>query len=175
LRIVLDLEAAQMPQSRQRGIGRYSLALAQALLRHRGPHEILVALNGMYSGTVDATLEQLDGLVARKDVRIWHSAQPAQAPANAQEKRAMQLVREAFFASLDADVVHVSSVFPFGPFSLPTVGGGRARHRTSVTLYDLIPHLRRDVYLRDPQAAEAYDEQLAQLRRADLWLAISES
>src|SRR4051812_45632092 len=87
----------------------------------------------------------------------------------------MQLVRESFFASLEADVVHVSSMFPFGPYSFPSVGGAHARHHTSVTLYDLIPHIRSDVYLRDEQAARSYELQLAQLRRADLWLAISES
>ncbi|WP_203564006.1 hypothetical protein [Deefgea sp. CFH1-16] len=47
MRIVIDLQGAQSA-SRHRGIGRYSLALAQAMVRNRGEHEILIALNGMF-------------------------------------------------------------------------------------------------------------------------------
>ena len=48
MRIVIDLQGAQN-ESRYRGIGRYSLSLAQALARNRGHHEICLALNGAFS------------------------------------------------------------------------------------------------------------------------------
>ena len=46
MRIVIDMQGAQT-DSRKRGIGRYTLGLAKALLRNRGEHEILLVLNGL--------------------------------------------------------------------------------------------------------------------------------
>ena len=40
MRIVIDLQGAQT-ENRFRGIGRYSLSLAQAIVRNRGDHEII--------------------------------------------------------------------------------------------------------------------------------------
>ena len=45
MRIVLDLQACQ-GSSKHRGIGRYSMALAQAMLRRGGEHDFRVVLNG---------------------------------------------------------------------------------------------------------------------------------
>src|SRR5437868_15287494 len=80
LRVVIDLEAAQSPQSRHRGIGRYSLALAREMLlqgRERG-HEFIVALNGTYEGTVAPLRELLDGFVRQSNIVSWHATLPAQ-------------------------------------------------------------------------------------------------
>ncbi|HUR89851.1 MAG TPA: glycosyltransferase [Ramlibacter sp.] len=175
MRIVIDLEAVQSPMSRNRGIGRYSMALAKGMLRQRRNHEIIVALNGMYAESLPAIYEALDGMVPHHDLRTWHASVPPRIPADAGERRAYERVRSAFFDSLDADVVHVASLFEHDPLSFTTIGAGSARHRTAVTLYDLIPHINRDVYLPSEQAARHYDDKLEHLRRADLWLAISES
>ena len=53
MRIVIDLQGAQS-ESRFRGIGRYSLSLTQAILRHGVGHEIIIALNGMFPDTIEA-------------------------------------------------------------------------------------------------------------------------
>jgi hypothetical protein len=45
MRIVIDLQGAQT-ESRFRGIGRYSLSLALALVRQKGHHEVLITLSG---------------------------------------------------------------------------------------------------------------------------------
>ena len=45
----------------------------------------------------------------------------------------------------------------------------------AVTLYDLIPHIYADIYLHPTGSAPVYYERLDNLKRADLWLAISES
>ena len=52
MRIVLDLQACQSP-SRLRGIGRYSLELAKAMARAPRGHEIVIAMNGALSDTVE--------------------------------------------------------------------------------------------------------------------------
>jgi glycosyltransferase involved in cell wall biosynthesis len=175
LRIVIDLQAAQSPQSRNRGIGRYATALARAMLREGSRHEFVVALNGMYEDTVLPVREALEGLIPQQNIVTWHAAIPPRLPASAKSREPYERIRQAFFDSLKPDFVHVASLFEFGELSLASIPGTEAKHRTAVTLFDLIPHIHRDLYLRTDGAIHDYDLKLAQLKRADLWLAISES
>jgi glycosyltransferase involved in cell wall biosynthesis len=177
LRIVIDLQAAQSPGSRHRGIGRYSIALARAMLRHRGGHEILIALNGMFADTIAPLREAFAGLLPAGDIRVWHAAIPPLPVAGAapHQRHAAELVREAFLASLDADIVHVASMFESGMYAVSGSTRPPRGPRTAVTLYDLIPHIYPDIYLPTPQAALEYKEKIAHLCNADLWLSISES
>ena len=46
---------------------------------------------------------------------------------------------------------------------------------TALIVQDLIPHLHRSVYLDAPGVTAWYDDKLAQVRNADLLLAISEA
>jgi hypothetical protein len=48
MRIVIDLQSAQT-LSRHRGIGRYSLSLAKAMIEKGTGHEFILALNGRMS------------------------------------------------------------------------------------------------------------------------------
>ena len=46
MRIVIDLQGAQT-ESRFRGIGRYSIAIARGIIRNNSRHEIFIALSAM--------------------------------------------------------------------------------------------------------------------------------
>jgi len=175
LRIVIDLEAAQSHHSRNRGIGRYSTALARAMVRQKGPHEILVALNGAYPDTIAEVRSAFDGLLPQSSILVWHATQPVRMPESPEQRAACEAVRAGFFDSLNADIVHVASPFESDPHACGTIGVHPSRHRTAATLYDLIPHIYADVYLKPPAAAAAYYGRFDNLKRADLWLAISES
>jgi len=52
MRIVLDMQGAQT-ESRLRGIERYTISLAEAIVKNRGEHEIILVLNGLFTKTVD--------------------------------------------------------------------------------------------------------------------------
>jgi glycosyltransferase involved in cell wall biosynthesis len=177
MRIVIDLQAAQSPGSAQRGIGRYSVQLAKAMLRHRGAHEIIIALNGMYPDTIGPLRAMFRGLMDERDIRVWHATAPplpvAGPPVDYRE--AAHKVRDRFMASLRPDIVHVTSMFEAGAFSCVGTPTDDDRPRTAVTLYDLIPHIYADIYLASPQVARDYAAKIENLCRADLWLAISES
>ena len=177
MRILIDLQAAQSPDSRHRGIGRYSIALAKAMLRNRGDHEILIALNGMFADTIAPLRETFSALVAVDDIHVWHATVPplAMAHAPAAQRQAAERVREAFLASLKPDIVHVSSIFESSGYAVTSVHGQADGPLTAVTLYDLIPHIYPEIYLDTPQAERNYQEKIGHLRLADLWLAISES
>lgn len=51
MRIVIDLQGAQT-ESRFRGIGRYSIAIARGIIRNNSLHEIFIALSAMLDESI---------------------------------------------------------------------------------------------------------------------------
>ncbi len=178
MRIVVDLQAAQSTGSRNRGIGRYSLSLALAMVRNRGEHEILIALNGLFAETIEPIRAVFEGLLPQENIHVWSTLAPVARLdyANEWRRQSAELVREAFFGSLKPDMVHVSSLFEgLGDDAVTSIGVLSNTIPTAVTLYDLIPYIYRKPYLENPAVEKWYLEKIQHLQRADLWLAISES
>lgn len=177
MRIVIDLQAVQ-GGSRQRGIGRYAQSLALAIARHRGQHEIILAVNGVFTEAIDAIYADFADLLPPENIRLWQTPAPVTHldPANTWRRSAAELLREAFLASLNPDVVLVGSLFEgFDNNVVCSIGKFSASLPTAVILYDLIPLINRETYLSNPLVQAWYDNKLADLQRADLLLAISES
>jgi glycosyltransferase involved in cell wall biosynthesis len=178
MRIVIDLQGAQ-GASRHRGIGRYSLSLAKAMVRNRKDHEVLIALNGMFPDSIEPIRGAFDDLLPQSNIRVWEAAGPTNphGAENGWRRRAAELIREAFLASLQPDVVHITSIFEgFYDDAVHTIGLLSNRFPTAVTAYDLIPLMQSQIYLDpDPGYASFYRERLGYLKQAKLFLAISES
>lgn len=177
MRIVIDLQAAQSSGSRNRGIGRYSLSLAQAMVRQRGEHEVLIALNGMFADSVEPIRAAFEGLLPQKNILVWEAFAPVAhaSKSNDWRRKVAEALREEFLASLEPDFVHVSSLFEgLGDDAVTSIGTS-CKLPTAVTLYDLIPYIHQTPYLMDAGVRAWYFEKIEQLLRADLWLAISES
>ncbi|MDX2352681.1 glycosyltransferase [Stutzerimonas xanthomarina] len=178
MRIVIDLQAAQSAASANRGVGRYSLSLALAMARNRGEHEVLVALNALFPETIEPIREAFAGLLPPDNIRVWNVVGPVSELNSEADwpRKSAEIGREAFLSSLRPDVVHVSSLFE-GLIDDAVTSVGVLSHNipTAVTLYDLIPYIHRKPYLENPEVERWYLDKLEQLRRADLWLAISES
>ncbi|WMT47189.1 MAG: glycosyltransferase [Acidithiobacillus caldus] len=176
MRIVIDLQGAQSA-SRHRGIGRYSLQFATALARNGKRHEIFIALNAVFADTIEPIRAAFAGLLPPERIVVWEAPGPVSGmdPANTQRRRAAERVREAFLASLRPDWVVVTSLFEGLIDDTVTSIGRQVQLPTAVVLYDLIPLIYRDVYLRDPVTERWYLEKLDHLRRADRLLSISET
>jgi len=178
MRIIVDLQAAQTESSRNRGIGRYSMALLKAMAARPRGHELHVVLNRHFSDSVEAIREELAPLISQDNIHVWSPAstlRPAAQPLGARGQ-ADELLREAFVASLQPDVVHITSLFEgLGDVASGSIGRFSLRFKTAVTLYDLIPFIHRKLYLPDASVARWYLSKAAHLRRADLLLGISES
>lgn len=177
MRIVLDVQGAQTA-NRLRGIGRHTEALTKALLRQAQGHDVHIALNGRFSETVEPLRAAFDGLLPQERIHVWEAPGPVSDldPGNAWRRRVAERLREAFLMSLRPDVVHISSLFEgLGDDAVTSIGTLAADPPTSVTLYDLIPLLHRETYLSDPNCEAWYERKIGHLRRARLWLAISES
>ena len=175
MRILIDLQGAQT-ESRFRGIGRYSLSIAQAIARNAGGHEVWLALSGAFPGSIADIRAAFAGLVPPERIRVFAVPQPVaeQEPVNEWRARAAEHIRAHFLLELQADVVLVSSLFEgYVDDAVTHIGPATPGTRTVAILYDLIPYLRPDVYLPTAILRQYYERKIASLRRADLLLSIS--
>ena len=179
MRIVIDLQGAQTTSSRDRGIGRYSLASSKALAKLRGPHELIIALNGAFPETIEPIRQAFDGLLPPENIVVWNALRPVNGfdESSANRKYISELVREAFFESLNPDIVHLSSLFEgFDDDAVHSIGLHSRNYITSLNFYDLIPLLQSNIYLDpNPLFKKLYFEKIEYLKSADIFLAISES
>ncbi len=172
MRIVLDLQGVQTA-SRFRGIGRYSLELAKAIVANRGTHEVIIALNSLFPETIEPIRATFDCFLPQENIRSWSAPGPVWDldPANVSRRKVAERLREAFLASLEPDIVHISSLFEgYGDDAVTSIGEFAPDLPTAVTSYDLIPLTSPD---QNRAFQEYYARKLKYFRRADLWLGIS--
>lgn len=179
MRIVVDLQGAQNG-SRFRGIGRYTVAFTKALIRQAqsGGHEVVLALNGLFPETIEPIRKTFDSMLAQEHIVVWHALSPVHFldAANDARRTTSEVLREAFLASLNPDVVIVSSLVEGAGDNVVTSVGSFSRSvRTAVILYDLIPLLYEKEYLADKRVKAWYSNKIDHMKQADLWFAISES
>jgi len=176
MRIVLDLQGAQT-ESRHRGVGRYTMALARGIIRNAGDHEVWVGLTAGLPDTLSPIRAALADILPENRVVIWNTVAPTGDihAINDGRRAQAQVVREAFLASLEPDIVHCSSaVEGYVVNSVTSIHRHFQGPLTAAALYDLIPLVDRARYLHDRGIERWYRQRLAELRRADLLLAISE-
>ncbi len=161
MRIAIDLQACQA-SSKNRGIGRYSLSLAKFMVRERGEHEIHLLLNAKFRDTIEPIKLAFNGLLPSSAIHIWNSD-------------GLNTL-EFLISQLQPDFFHISSLFE-GYYDdaethiLPASLGVPL----AVTVYDLIPWLFPKTYLSSPAYRQWYQGKLAALKKADLFLTISDS
>lgn len=177
MRIVIDMQGAQT-ESRFRGIGRYALSFAQGIVRNRGEHEVILALSGLFPDTIEFIRTAFDGLLPQENIRVWYAPGPIAEgyTENNARREVAELIREAFLASLQPDVTHVSSLFEgYCDDAVTSIGRFDQSTPVSVTLYDLIPLLNPDHYLKpNPSYSKYYWRKVDHLKQASVLLSISE-
>lgn len=179
MRLLIDMQGAQSSGSRRRGIGRYSLAISRELCRMAGGRtdlSVSLLLNSAFPDAVAELRQTFRGLVDPAAIHVWvpppHVTE-LEAPLAMLDAAAM--VRSAAIAAIAPDAVLVTSLFEgLGDPAVITVNDTPGPI-TAVVLYDLIPLIQDRRYLANPDVARFYYRRLKQMRRADLWLAISES
>jgi len=178
MRIVLDLQGAQT-ESRYRGIGRYTLSLAKAIIRNSGDHEVLLVLNGLFQESIPNIRSEFACILPSENIHVWHAAGPVNdSNMNNQWRReAAELLREAFIQSLSPDVIHIPSFFEgYIDNAVTSIGLFDKETPISVTMLDLIPLLNAGQYLEpNPLYKQHYLRKIDQLKSATKLFAISES
>jgi glycosyltransferase involved in cell wall biosynthesis len=176
MRILIDMQGAQS-ESRFRGIGRYSLALALGIARNAQDHEVWLALNGALQPSIMDLRRTFAGLIPAERIRVFDIPGPVAEidAANTPRCRAAEMLREQFIAQLAPDAVLITSLFEgYIDDAVVSVGRFAPAARTAVVLYDLIPFLNPDAYLGTPEQRQHYTGKIASLRAAGLLLAISD-
>lgn len=178
MRIIIDLQGAQT-ESRYRGIGYYSLSLTKAIVRNKGNHEVIIILNGLFPDTIKSIRSEFNGLLSQESIRVWYTPTHINDsnPDNQWRRETAELIREAFIANLKPDVLHITSLFE-GHIDDAVTSIDKFDHITpvSVSLYDLIPLINPDSYLKhDPVYENYYKRKIQHLKRSSLLLAISKS
>lgn len=177
MKIVIDMQGAQA-QSRKRGIGRYSLALVQALVREAAAHDVVLLFNALFQEGLSDTLQLFSGLPKPPGIRLWMPPAPifAADETNNSSRQAAEQLYESVLASEQPDWVLLTSLFEgLSDDSATSIKAWLPEQRVAVVLYDLIPLIRRSPYLDNPAYARWYYDKLEHLKRADLLLAISSS
>ncbi|MCJ8501250.1 glycosyltransferase [Desulfatitalea alkaliphila] len=178
MRIVIDMQGAQS-ESRFRGIGRYTMSLAKAIAQNRGNNEIILALSGLFPDTIESIRKTFDNILPQTNIRTWHAPGPVRdcVSGNSWRRKVAEGIREAFLSSLNPDVVQISSLFEgYVDDAVTSIGVFSSHCPTAVILYDLIPLLQEDTYLKpNPVYSSYYHRKIESLKRARMLLAISES
>ncbi len=176
MRIVIDMQGAQT-ESRFRGIGRYAIGFAKGVINNRGSHEVILVLNGQFANTIEPIRKAFSELLPKNNILVWKGVCPVKAVESGNEARRQlsEYARESFISSLNPDVVHLTSLFE-GHLDDATTSVGELPNDAiqSVSIYDLIPLQNREQYLEpNPEYADFYLQKIEYLKRADLFLAIS--
>jgi len=177
VRIVIDMQGAQT-ESRFRGIGRYTMSFAKSICRNRGEHEVILAVSGLFPETIGSIRAEFNDLLPQENIRVWYAPGPVleAQPGNQSRRKVAEVIREAFITSFEPDIVHISSLFEgYGDDAVTSIGLFAHHVPVSVSLYDLIPLLNPDHYLKpNPSYADYYYGKVQHLKRASLLLAISD-
>lgn len=173
MRIALDLQACQTA-SRQRGIGRYALSMARALIESGSDrHEFFVILTSQYPAEAIEIRKTLsDVLVQERIVVVSSPGGIARAQSgNAWRAKAAQALYDDAMRTLAIDLVFCPS--PFENMKADVVVPSAKTVPFFATVHDLIPLTAPDIYLADDAERKAYFGQLAALRQADGLIAVS--
>lgn len=176
MRIVIDMQGAQT-ESRFRGVGRYTMSFAQAVVRNKGEHEIVLALSGLFPDTIEPIRAAFDGLLPQENICVWYAPGPVQEEIseNTGRRGVAELLREAFLSSLRPDIIHVSSLFEgYVDDGVTSICRFKTGTPVSVILYDVIPLLNPDRYFKsNPDYERFYLRKTEHLRNASICFAIS--
>ena len=176
MRIAIDMQGAQS-ESRFRGIGRYSMAFAQAVVRNRGKHDVILVLSSLYPETIKPFRDTFQDLLPQENILVWSVPGPVREDhlENTKRREVAELIREAFFANLQADIVHICSFIEgYSQNSVNSIGCFDNTCPISVTLYDIIPLVNARDYLQtNPPFAKYYQRKIEHIKQAKHFLAIS--
>jgi glycosyltransferase involved in cell wall biosynthesis len=175
MRIVVDLQSCQSG-SRLGGIGRYSIELLKAILRLNTNHEFIILISNLMPDTEISIRNELADYLPQSQIRTFDSIANIHHYKNNKTKiKAAELIREDFLKSLNADVVHITSLFEgLHEEVITSVADFYPKEKTVVTLYDLIPFAMKEKYLVDEHNRKHYEIKIKELKQAGFLLAISE-
>ncbi len=179
MNIALDLQACQSA-SKFRGIGRYSLSLAEEMLAvlYKKGHTPSVILNLNFFEEFAVIRSHLLRLYPQLKILGFSILTPSASGeiSNQWRLRASELLREYAIALMAPDYLHVSTLIADGwsDDCVASVGEMGVHIPTALTHYDMIPLVLKDLYMPPGPFRDNYLRRLESVKRVDLLLAISD-
>lgn len=179
MRIIIDLQACQF-LSRFRGIGRYSMSLAQnmACQLTQDKHEVWILLSDKFPETITAISAEFAAWIPSNRIAVFSTPNNISnsKPENEWRVIVSEKARARYIEQLKPDFVHLASVVEgWLDESVTSVNERDVSHKTAVTLYDLIPLVLQDIYLAAPEYKKFYLRKIESIKNSDILFAISES
>lgn len=178
MKLAIDMQGAQ-GQSRQRGIGRYTLSLVRGLLRQPGEHSIYLILNGNFLEATKDLYDEFSQYLPIERLRIWYAPTPLNHldPKNDQNRQLAADIYHAFIEHINPDCLLITSLFEgLGDNAFTAILPPEQRtYSVACILYDLIPLIYTKPYLDNPAHKRWYMEKITHLKQADHLLSISAS
>ena len=178
MKIIIDLQGAQSTGSRNRGIGRYSLSITKAMLQNKRNHEIILVLSNLFQETIDLIKDEFEEYIDEKNIYVWNAPNNVSYidTKNDTSRKNAEYIRETFLASLQPDIIFVTSLFEgLIDDAVTSINLMKYNIPTAVILYDLIPLINSSPYLDNSDVKRWYEAKIEHLKKANLLLSISES
>ncbi|ATX62804.1 glycosyltransferase [Yersinia hibernica] len=175
MRIIIDMQGLQASNA-NRGIGRYILGLVSELVKTRGDNEVYLVLNNSLPEHMKFIKNHFSQLMPLKNIYVWESLRPSIDLSIESYKKIVEELREAYILSLSPDVLLITSLFEgLNDSAVTSISNFTHKIPTAVILYDLIPLIHKDIYLKDELVNHWYSDKIISLKNSDLLLAISDS
>lgn len=178
MRLIFDLYPCQTG-SRLRGIGRFTLSLAEGMARLRGTHDMVALANGLFPDSADYLRRNLASALPPGHFASYSYPDLARLGCDdaTHASVATSLIHHAYQSVSPDAVIYTTPFEGWGEHGVVPLPGGNVPSAIRATvLYDFIPWLFPDQYLdRVPNYRQWYEKRLAALHRFDLLLAISEA
>ena len=177
MKILIDLQSCQTQGSKNRGIGRYSDSLTRAILKNKGEHEVFIFISSVYEKEIAEIKKSFNEIIPEDHIIIWNARDDLDyLSGNKIKQKQAILSRALYIKSVSPDIVLVTSLFE-GLSESATVSTelGNANIPVATILYDLIPYLNKEIYLKEILVKNWYEDKIEDLKKSDLLLSISES
>jgi glycosyltransferase involved in cell wall biosynthesis len=177
MRIVVDMQGMQSPASADRGVGRYTEFLVDALLRNRNDHEVVLALNGAFPRTFDRIKARFLPLIGHSAFAVWQHFYDTSVTGGASKGLVSiaQKMRERFLQSLAPDVIFSTNLQEgLNDAAVTSVREVNTGAIYCSTLHDVVP-LVFDGYLEDGPTRQWYWEKISAAIASDIVLTVSEA
>jgi len=173
-RIIVDLQASQMPGSARRGVGNYSTQLFAAMQRSIGNRELFALRSELNPVPIGANLVEPGRCIDLPPFPDFGQLPDYEGGARDSTDSAFY---NASVAKLNPDVIHVSHVFEglSARVALPGAVSKKSGQILSATLYDFIPLRFPGHYFADRRFEKWYRGRMRWLHQADVLFSISES
>lgn len=176
MKIAIDLQACQTEGSANRGIGRYSMALAQAINRQKNEDDKVVGIiNNNYKKeiiNIKKLLPNMKFFYYEYPLANGSYTDISDFKRNISSKLILQKYKQ-----VDADIIYISSIFEgaIGKSVVPKPLKLLDNKLLVATIYDLIPLLMPNIYLSDRYMKKWYFDCIEKVKQCDILFAISEA